>query len=51
MLGRSKVYEYMGERLHLTNTIGLLLGGKVTYAVMLEAVGRDTHGYFPSHQG
>ena len=29
----------MGKRFHLTNTTGPLLGGKVAYAVMLEAVG------------
>lgn len=29
----------MGKRFHLTNTTGPLLGGKVAYAMMLEAVG------------
>ena len=29
----------MGKKFHLTNTIGPLSGGKVAYAVMLEAVG------------
>ena len=47
----------MGKRFHLTNTIGPWLGGKVAYAVMLEALGVDRRGglgirgYVPFHQG